>query len=132
MSLNFTVLMQMLEALIEKRNVFIDSIKTKLEFYRTKRWAWGQSICSTRCDSLQWGCFLRMSGKYELQNDTIWERSVSSLVSTLKEIPGECCAGGKVGDHSWNTDLRYAVDKGLKKLEKGLSLSEFPSREAGG
>jgi len=131
---NFTVLMGMLETLSEKRNIFINSIKTKVEFYRTKRWAWGQSICTTRCDSLQWGYFLHMSGKYLLQSEHTWDRSVSWLALTLKGIPGEACTnqGTVPGDHSWNADLRCVIDEGLKELEKGLSLSEFPSRDAGG
>jgi len=76
-----------------------------------------------------------MSGKYLLQNKYTWSLSVSLLASTLKEIPSETCtgeAGAISGSHSWNADLRCAIDEGLKELEKGLSLSEFPSREAGG
>ncbi|KAF8532964.1 hypothetical protein BDD12DRAFT_867688 [Trichophaea hybrida] len=124
----------LIDAIIKKRNLFIDRIKTRLEFYRNKRWAWGQSICSSRCDSLQWGHFLRMSGQYRLVDPgSVWYRNIDSLVSTLRTIAVEKCAGGTgIGDHSWNADLKVVIAEGLKELENGLSLSEFPSRVAEG
>ncbi|KAF8253270.1 hypothetical protein K440DRAFT_657273 [Wilcoxina mikolae CBS 423.85] len=124
----------LINAIITKRNLFINRIKSRLEFYRTKRWAWGQSICNSRCDSLQWGHFLRMSGLHNLEDSGIaWYRNIDSLVSTLTTITAEKCAGGAreaTGDHSWNADLKVVIAEGLKELENGLSLSEFPSRVA--
>jgi hypothetical protein len=76
-----------------------------------------------------------MSSKNLLQNEATWGLSVSWLALTLKGIPSEICmgeVGANLGSHSWNADLRRAIDEGFKELEKGLSLSEFPSREAGG
>jgi hypothetical protein len=135
MPLNFAVLTKGLEALIEKRNRFIDSIKIRLEFYKTEMWAWGSIhcvSCTSRCHSLQWGHFLRMSGLFQLQEPTTWASSISSLSNLLKSITKEGCVGNLAVDHSWNADLHRIIDQELKELEKGLSLSEFPSREAGG
>jgi hypothetical protein len=134
MSLNFAKLIRRLEAIIEKQNQFIDSIKTRLEFYRTERWAWGHSVCTSECDSLQWGHFLRMSGRYQLEDQCTWLRSVNSFSSMLKSIPRVRCAGRSIvsGDHTWNSDLHRVIDEGFMEFENGLSLSEFPSREVGG
>jgi len=120
--------------------MFLDSVKAKLEFFRTERWAWGNvhSVCCDRCDALQLGHFFRMSAKHRLEDMSTWYQSASTLASIFTGIPSEACTDQQkleapgFENHSWNADLQLVINLGLKELEKGLSLSQFPSREMEG
>ncbi|KAF8245581.1 hypothetical protein K440DRAFT_405397 [Wilcoxina mikolae CBS 423.85] len=70
------------------------------------------------CEALQLGHWIQSAAKYNLDDDEMWNQSLRSISSQLKEIKDLQC--------SWARRLHEAVDNELDSVE-GLKLSDFPS-----
>jgi len=87
------------------------------------------------CEALQLGHWIQSAAKHKLDDDEMWNQSLRSISSQLKEIKDlylPMIYNNKYTSHanhsqcSWARRLHVAVDSELDSVE-GLKLSDFPS-----